>query len=276
MAIPTYGTIKQRRLDRQRAGASGEQKFKELIDRWRHERRNRFALLYATLALPCLVAVGIGSGWFDIGASFLMGGWTGMFISVWDAPPEYIERRRRGFEGERQTAKALAALDREQWTVVHDIECRYGNWDHIVIGPPGVFLLDTKNLRGKPSIEDGCLVLRRTEDPDQCSRFDRLTSRMRGSAAALADTLRTDGARPWVTPVVVVWPHLSPSPSEINGVTHIGGNALLEWLATRPVVVAESRVQRLATRLNDVPKDQDSSRDDQSGRSLNEPARADS
>ncbi len=33
--------------------------------------------------------------------------------------------------------------------MVHDVNCSRGNYDHIVVGPAGVFLLETKNLQAR-------------------------------------------------------------------------------------------------------------------------------
>src|SRR5437868_4847034 len=45
-----------------------------------------------------------------------------------------------GAIGERQTADALNGLD-DSWRCEHDIPRARGNWDHVLVGPPGVFLL---------------------------------------------------------------------------------------------------------------------------------------
>lgn len=66
----------------------------------------------------------------------------------------------RGAEGERATADALAALPSEQWTVFHDLRWpvrRYANVDHVVVGSPGVFVIDSKNWVGAVSVRDGVL-----------------------------------------------------------------------------------------------------------------------
>lgn len=52
----------------------------------------------------------------------------------------------QGAVGEQATGE-LEALSSD-WHVEHDVTYRYVNWDHAFVGPPGVFLLDTKNLRG--------------------------------------------------------------------------------------------------------------------------------
>ena len=66
----------------------------------------------------------------------------------------------RGAEGEEATAEALAQLPGGSWTVFHDVKWpgrRYANVDHIVVGPPGVFVIDSKNWSGDVSITDGVL-----------------------------------------------------------------------------------------------------------------------
>jgi len=62
---------------------------------------------------------------------------------------------RRGAQGEERVADALSGLD-GRWAVVHDLTIgrRGANLDHLVIGPPGVFVLNTKNLTGTVTIHE--------------------------------------------------------------------------------------------------------------------------
>ncbi len=57
---------------------------------------------------------------------------------------------RRGARGERRTARALRKLVRQGWTVLHDVAIpgSRANGDHLLIGPPGVFLVDSKAWHG--------------------------------------------------------------------------------------------------------------------------------
>ena len=57
---------------------------------------------------------------------------------------------RRGARGERRTARALHKLVRAGWTVLHDVAIpdSRANGDHLLIGPPGVFLVDSKAWHG--------------------------------------------------------------------------------------------------------------------------------
>jgi hypothetical protein len=57
---------------------------------------------------------------------------------------------RRGAEGEERVAAVLERTLDASWSVIHDLTVgmRGANLDHLVIGPPGVFVLNTKNLTG--------------------------------------------------------------------------------------------------------------------------------
>ncbi len=57
---------------------------------------------------------------------------------------------RRGVRGERRTARHLRKLARQGWTVLHDLAIpgSRANGDHLLIGPPGVFLVDSKAWHG--------------------------------------------------------------------------------------------------------------------------------
>jgi hypothetical protein len=67
---------------------------------------------------------------------------------------------RRGAAGERRTARLLAPLERHGWAVLHDLAIpgTPANIDHLVIGPGGVALVDTKQYRGRLWLDpDGLL-----------------------------------------------------------------------------------------------------------------------
>src|SRR5713226_7542656 len=57
---------------------------------------------------------------------------------------------RRGARGERETAKELRPLTRRGWVVLHDrvIPGCPGNVDHIVVGPTGIHVVDSKLWSG--------------------------------------------------------------------------------------------------------------------------------
>jgi hypothetical protein len=58
---------------------------------------------------------------------------------------------RSGAAGERRTAGLLDPLERHGWVVLHDLAVpgSRANIDHLVIGPGGVFVIDSKQYRGR-------------------------------------------------------------------------------------------------------------------------------
>jgi hypothetical protein len=57
---------------------------------------------------------------------------------------------RRGAKGERRTARRLAPLERRGWAILQDLAIprSQANIDHLVIGPGGVLVINTKHYRG--------------------------------------------------------------------------------------------------------------------------------
>jgi len=59
-----------------------------------------------------------------------------------------VERRDRGARGEEHVGGLLNGLAGEGWRVIHDATLGHGNVDHILIGPAGVFTIETKSHPG--------------------------------------------------------------------------------------------------------------------------------
>lgn len=65
----------------------------------------------------------------------------------------------RGADGEDATARVLTTLPPE-FVVLHDLQWpgrQRANIDHVVVGPTGVFVVDTKNWSGTVTVRDGVL-----------------------------------------------------------------------------------------------------------------------
>jgi len=59
---------------------------------------------------------------------------------------------QRGADGEDLVARELGKFP-EEFKVINDLTTPFGNLDHVVVGPTGVFLLDAKNWRGVVSAD---------------------------------------------------------------------------------------------------------------------------
>jgi hypothetical protein len=59
-----------------------------------------------------------------------------------------LERHDRGASGEEHVGELLDELPAGEWQVIHDATLGHGNVDHILIGPAGVFTVETKSHPG--------------------------------------------------------------------------------------------------------------------------------
>ena len=112
-----------------------------------------------------------------------------------------IARRfNRGERGERHVADMLEELRSNGYRPIHDIVGDGFNVDHVLVGPGGVFAIETKYRSGKGEVtvrNEGVFVGDRLEEKD-CLK------QARGSAAAIRELIHEScGRREWVTPIVV-------------------------------------------------------------------------
>jgi predicted RecB family endonuclease len=59
-----------------------------------------------------------------------------------------VERRDRGASAEEHVGSLLEALPARSWRVIHDASFGHGNIDHILVGPAGLFTIETKSHPG--------------------------------------------------------------------------------------------------------------------------------
>ena len=148
---------------------------------------------------------------------------------------------RRGAVGERRTARLLGPLERHGWAVLHDLAVpgSQANIDHLVIGPGGVLVINSKQYRGRLRL-----------DP---------TGRLWHGRYPLAPTLRAvsweaDQAAlvlpdPGVTVLPVVAVHGTKVPwgkVVTNGVPVVPARRLPSMLRQLPAVLGPERVAGLA------------------------------
>jgi hypothetical protein len=138
------------------------------LDAWKLERRarsRRLAFVVAPLFLVALLVVAywvagrlglparIGLTQFPLGPNWLVLavvlGAGGAAMVLW--PRQDPSRWARGAAGELATAALLERLPGRHWVVLHDLALpgSRANVDHLVIGPTGVWVVDTKAYRAR-------------------------------------------------------------------------------------------------------------------------------
>jgi hypothetical protein len=58
-------------------------------------------------------------------------------------------RWERGARGEERVGAILDGLSGEGWLALHDLPFERGNIDHVLVGPGGLFTIETKSHRGR-------------------------------------------------------------------------------------------------------------------------------
>jgi hypothetical protein len=127
--------------------------------RWRRMRAAQWATWTRTLPWRVAVLLGIGAAGEVVGSLVaprlgLVVGMLGATAAGWGLrfrPSTDAIAWRRGAAGERRTARLLDPLAWHGWAVLHDLALpgSRANLDHLVIGPGGVFVIDSKQYRGR-------------------------------------------------------------------------------------------------------------------------------
>jgi len=133
--------------------------------------------------------------WFWIAIVTTLGGaiWLWRLVRV-------ARRMNRGERGELHVADVLEELRSEGYKPVHDIVGNGFNVDHVLVGPGGVFAIETKYRSGKGEItvrNEGVFVGDRLEEKDCLKQAC-------GSAATIRELIHEScRTRVWVNAIVV-------------------------------------------------------------------------
>jgi hypothetical protein len=151
---------------------------------------------------------------------------------------------QRGAEGERHIARLLEPLVRQGWGVEHDLRVpgSNANIDHVVIGPPGIFVIDTKNYRGRVRRSpDGLLWHGRTFLAPTLSatrwEADKLQARIGAPDIAVVPIVAVIGA-------TVPFGHVTA-----HDVTVIPARRLVGLLRDLPPTLTPERAREVATQI---------------------------
>jgi hypothetical protein len=218
-------------------------------ERWRRLRAAEWAAWTRTLPWRVAATLGIGAGAGLLGSllaprlGLVLGGLAAV-AAGWGLrfrpSPEAIAWRR-GAAGERRTARLLGPLEQLGWVVLHDLAVpgSRANIDHLAIGPGGVFVVDSKQYRGRLQL-DG-------------------SGRLWHGRYPLAATLQAvsfeadQAARVLPDPGVVVVPIVAVHGAQVpwgkvvmNGVPIVPARRLPSMLRQLPAVLGPQRVVDLA------------------------------
>jgi len=236
-----------------RAGGYAEGRYRRGLRKWRSHARLIFALAFGPFVMLGVAGLFVYGHFPAWGSGLVAGVALGIWLVMRESPPAYIENWHDGADGERKTAKALHPLENDGWLIVHDVQARYGNYDHIAVGRAGVYLLDTKNPNGTIEIRDGVPHLRRRHDAEADSSCVGIRSRALAGAASLKEDIqRRTGTRLWVQTVVVFWAEFPAGLYEDDRCVFVHGSRLRAWLKERPSKMDETATSDFAGAVADI------------------------
>ena len=223
------------------AGASAQAEYERRLAQDKAARRRPMVLsIAAAFAIVGILNISTNPivGWACLGVSFIA-------VTSLISTLNHVTAWRTGADGEIRTARFLDALEGEGFVVLHDRRipgARSANIDHIVIGPPGIFVVETKSFAGK-------LTIRGDEVYVGGHRKTAMLDEVRREALAvqvtLSDEIDAHGYR--VTAMICV--HRADLPwfrSEAGGVPIVSGKELVKRLRKGAMALSPADVQRLA------------------------------
>ena len=190
------------------------------------DRKLRFWGLRGGLLLLLAAPTGLGIGLLDSGTGFAVGVVLASsgFMLVMIGVGYWLDAGniRKGLEGERSVALELSGLS-DEYLLLNDVMLpgARGNSDHVLVGPTGVFVFETKNYSGKyVCYGDRWFLQGRRQKYDVKS----VSVQAKNNADTLGELLHTSGFTVQVNPVIVfthpavqLWLHHPTVPVLKNG-----------------------------------------------------------
>lgn len=201
-----------RRVARQRQYAFLRQEWKVLT-------------LLVVLGVPALVGLAeLMPNEFARGL-FMGGGLVAIVSALWQLTVQMTGTAptMMGDLGEQWTAQELRKLGRRGWRLVNHVQLRQGDIDHVLVGPGGVFAVETKW-----SAQEW-----RWNPPDDRLRAAAVTAGSNARDLRLWHELKSLGVTA-VTPVVVLWQGAGrqvPGDAELEGARLVTSRTVDAWVS---------------------------------------------
>jgi len=99
----------------------------------------------AVVVLLLTIAL-LGFGWATCAVEV---GVVLFLMSIDRTASSLVDRWGRGAAGEELVGEVLDGLRERGWFALHDVQLGHGNIDHVLVGPAGIFTIETKSHRGR-------------------------------------------------------------------------------------------------------------------------------
>ena len=158
-----------------------------------------------------------------------------------------VESFYKGARGEEKVSGILACLP-DAYHVFNDFTVGRKHVDHVVVGPGGVFSIETKFWRGRVTIEDGHILLD-GQLPDRSPIQQAVRE-----ATLVRKALEDRGWKGFVTPVLAfASDSFDARRANLNGAVVINSNEIKTSFDTDRVVIPPVELDRLVSLMENCP-----------------------
>ena len=156
-------------------------------------------------------------GWIGVGFLVLYAAVLVVFLPLQLGPVvkkfnDEVTINRREQAAEDTIDGILRSLDETKYAVFRNVYMGYGDLDHVVVGPTGIFVIETKSNRGAVEVENGRLKIRGGDETKK--DYERQASQA-SYQLKIALSERLQDSRVFVEPVLA-FPAASKVPSGLE------------------------------------------------------------
>lgn len=157
-----------------------------------------------------------------------------------------VERFFKGARGEERVSEILKTLP-DSYHVFNDFIACGKHIDHVVVGPGGVFSIETKFWRGRVTIEDGRILLDgQLPDRSPLAQASR-------EATLVRSALASAGWTGMVTPVLAFASDtFAAHRANLKGTIVMNSNELKESFSSGRVVIPPTELERLVSLMENL------------------------
>lgn len=172
---------------------------------------------------------------------FIVGWYYFLLLQYWNY--------RRGIIGEQKVTKVLSAALSDEYSVFNNVKLKgiWGDIDHIVVGPTGIFVIETKNIRGRISYYGDDWEGVRRGSPSKQARINAIRIKK-----ILASVPNLHSRSFWVQGVVVLADNraqiIERKPPEHVRVTRIDG--LADYIKSEPRRIETQEIERIEAEIS--------------------------
>jgi hypothetical protein len=145
---------------------------------------------------------------------------------------------RSGIRGEERVAEILAGLEPEGYVAIHELDIGRGDADHVLVGPTGVFVVETKEWNGRFFPRRGRLMFNQRS-------ADQVVSQVTVAALAVKHRLERAGIEVFVQAVIAsTRASVYQSPLRLGHVTVMEANDLPAYVRGRRTAIDPDTASR--------------------------------